>query len=390
MFEGSTELRPEGPVAAGLLYPMLAPELEVRTVTSIGGRQRFALYHPGRDTTCVLGETELKVAKLFDGRRSLEEVAARALADHRLRLSVDQLKKFEERLRRLRLLDSAVDDAPDLDPLSGVQYGKIRPAIYIRLFSTNPDEALDRLLARFPFLVRRGFFAVCLAVVLAAAGVLALSWQGFLAETPRLPPRGFDLVAVFLLLGLQGVFHEGGHALGCKAFGVRVHEVGLAIYFFLLTAWTRPIQRQWNRLPKAQRLETILLGPFGSLLVGALGVLVWRLSPHGSVPGRLGMLAALSTPISTVPTMLPVFNGDGYLLLTEYFNRPGLRRRSWAYLRERLSRKGGRPGQHARELPRAERRLYLFVSIGTLLGLVGIWLALFGLVAYMVMRELAS
>jgi putative peptide zinc metalloprotease protein len=197
-------------------------------------------------------------------------------------------------------------------------------------------------------------------------------------------------VAVFLLLGLQGVFHEGGHALGCKAFGVRVHEVGLAIYFFLLTAWTRPIQRQWNRLPKAQRLETILLGPFGSLLVGALGVLVWRLSPHGSVPGRLGMLAALSTPISTVPTMLPVFNGDGYLLLTEYFNRPGLRRRSWAYLRERLSRKGGRPGQHARELPRAERRLYLFVSIGTLLGLVGIWLALFGLVAYMVMRELAS
>lgn len=383
MFDGPSPSQPEI-IGVGIPYPMFAPEIEVKPVAGKGGKRRFALYHPRRDTTCVLGEAELTVAKLFDGQRSLEEVAASALLKHRLRLSVAQLQRFEERLRRLRLLEYAGDETLDeQDPLSGAHYGKFRPAIFIRLFSANPDEALDLVLGRFPFFARRGFFAACLALVVAAVCVLALDWSAFWADAPRFP-HGLDWVMLFVLLGLQGVFHEGGHALGCKAFGVRIHEVGLGVYFFLLTAWTRPIQHQWDRLSKAQRLVTILLGPFGSLVFGALGVLIWRFSPPGSFPSRIGLLAVLSTPVSTVPTMIPLFNGDGYLLLTELFDQPGLRRRSWCYLRERLA------GKMRCDLPPAERRLYLIVSIGTLLGLVAIWLALFGLVAYVAARELSS
>jgi putative peptide zinc metalloprotease protein len=361
----------------------LCRELTVEPVEGGGDKRRFALYHPRRDTTCVLGEAELTIARLFDGRRSLEEIAARALSEHRLRLSVEQLRRFEERLRRLYLLEGEGDEGSTEDPFTSVHYGKLRAAVCIRLFSANPDEALDRLLRRFPFLATRGFFGACLAVVVVAAAELGLRFGAFSAAASA-ELHGLGWVALFCLIGLQSVFHEGGHALGCKSYGVRVHEVGLALYFFLLTGWARPIQAEWDRLSKSRRIVTILVGPFGSLLFGALGVLLWRLSPDGSLASRAGLLAALSTPAGIVPTMLPIFNGDGYLLLTECLDQPGLRQRSWAYLRARLS------GDAGRQVPPGERRLYLFVSIATLIGLVAAWVTLFGLILYVAARELSS
>ncbi|MFD7657757.1 site-2 protease family protein, partial [Actinosynnema sp. NPDC059797] len=152
--------------------------------------------------------------------------------------------------------------------------------------------------------------------------------------------RGWGLVGLLVVTVLSSVFHEGGHALACRAYGVPVREVGLGLRSLAVFAWTEPDRRRWDALPPRRKLVTVAAGPLGSLCYAGLGALLWATAPGPAAV--VGVWLVLAGTVCVVPTLLPSFDGDAYLLLTCLPGLGNLRSRSFAALRG-LPR-GGKPG----------------------------------------------
>ena len=154
-------------------------------------------------------------------------------------------------------------------------------------------DALRRLVERF---VEAGVAGIVAAV---AGAVLASA------------PLGRDIAAVYgngvhwLLWHYPVVvvsifFHEIGHALTCRRYGVRVTDFGIAVYLLLATGWARPLQGDWTALQRRERILTIVMGPYASLLFAAAGLAVWALAPAGSHWHTTGLVMAVSASVALV------------------------------------------------------------------------------------------
>ena len=136
------------------------------------------------------------------------------------------------------------------------------------------------------------------------------------------------------------------------------------IYFLVPFAWTTPNQRAWAQLKSRERVMTILAGPLGSLALAGPAAILWSLSPPESFAQHLGACGVLAAVFGATFTFLPFVNGDGHLLLAEFFHLPNLKKDSFNYLRTLLSK---RKRSQNRLLTKRRRLLFLFVALGTLI-----------------------
>ena len=274
-----------------------------------------------------------------------------------------ELRGFEERLIRARLLrDGLAVGTPD-DPFTGVNFGWVHRLLFIPLVWIDPSRVLDRYFAWAPR--RTGAVLAILGSMLAVLGAFVA-----LADWPRLQADiqyyqvGTGWLILYAVTLSSGVIHEGAHVIACRHYGVRVREAGLAIYLLLPFGWTRPDQAAWSRLPLSRRIATIVVGPLGSLAFGATGVLLWSAATPLSAIGQLGVYAFLAGCYGATFTLVPIFNGDGYLIISELLGIANLRRRSFDHLRHWLPTGNARPF----EADRKHAALYLSVAFGTMIG----------------------
>jgi putative peptide zinc metalloprotease protein len=204
--------------------------------------------------------------------------------------------------------------------------------------------------------------AVCALAVLAG---LVPHLGRLVAETPR-ALSGSGLLLCYIVAWLSAVFHEGAHILGCRRYGVGVKRVGVGLLGLLPFAWTQPNQDDWDELPARQRVVTVVVGPLGSLLFAELGACIWLLGHDVKALRLLGIYGALSGTLLMVPTLIPVFPGDAYLLLTQWLGRPNLRWRSFDHLLAVMTRR-------RTSATRGEAVLYVGFATATIVGrLVGL------------------
>ncbi|QCP55103.1 M50 family metallopeptidase [Trinickia violacea] len=369
--------------ASGLrTYAVFRSDLRIFTPKADDPDRRYTIYDPASDLSYYLGASELSIARRFDGTRSAAEISA-SLRSQRIAISDEKVAEFERRLFQLGLLAvPGVRATRVRDPATGISYGPLKAALSIPLVRFAPERLLDAVFARVPWLcssvfVYSGLIVIILALVCVVshfgafendvAGVYAHSWHWLLWHYPVVVAS----IAV----------HELGHALACRAYRVRITDFGIAVYLLLASGWARPLQRDWSALSQRARIVTIIMGPYASLLFVALGVGVWNWAPHESAAHTLGVVMAVSAAAALVPTLLPIFNGDTYLAITEYFGVPRLRQRAFRYVRSRLLRQ---PGGEAPA--RARRTLYWVTVVGTAVGWVMAWTWL----AYGVVRLLST
>ncbi|NUT47917.1 MAG: hypothetical protein HOV94_11500 [Saccharothrix sp.] len=284
-------------------------------------RGRFALTDPRTRASWVLGERELAVARLFTGAGTYEDVAEAVRREQTRAVSVASLRAFEARLLDLGVLDVA-------RPSAARRVVRVLAAVdRVDLGAGDPTAVLDAVLLRTPWLARRPFAVVAGLGVFVAAVVLAGRFDRFAAAASA-ALTGWGLLGLLVVTALSSVFHEGGHALACRAYGVPVRHVGLGLRSLAVFAWTEPDQGRWDLLPWRRKLVTVAAGSFGSLVYAALGVLVWV-----STSGDVGVWMVVAGTVCVVPTLLPSFDGDAYLLLTCLPGLGNLRSRSFAAVR---------------------------------------------------------
>lgn len=329
--------------------------------------RRIEITDPAGDGHWVLGPAEFEVARVFDGQSSFDTLSAR-LAARGIRADAAKLMRFETKLLGLGLLEIDGRGNRARDPFTGFDFALIHHLVIQRLGVVHPEPLLDRLLA-WPGAVRMGLLGAVTLAALATPALLVVMGGRFLDEASA-TLTGWMLPLLYLVTLASGFLHEGGHALACRALGVRVRETGFAIYFLMPFAWTRPDRRDWEALAMGPRMVAILAGPFASQALAGLGLAVMMAAPIGSPLHSGGVILAAAGLFGATVTLLPVLNGDGYLMLVEVLRLPNLRRRAFDHLRRAVGLPA--PALPA-SLPAGRGPLLLAVAVGTILGWAGIW-----------------
>ncbi len=372
MGSGSMAVAPEA-------TPALSFRLDLRVYPPRpdNGDSHYTIYDPVNDLSYFFGANELMVARLFDGQRSLTDIMTYLESQHQRRMPLEKLAAFEKRLHQLVILSvpGAVPDARVRDPAAGISYGPLKSLLVIPLLRMQPAALLDYVYGRFGWLCSRVFVLSGLLAILAAIAVVVLRYGEFSSDVVAVYGNGIGWLAWHYPVVVASIaVHEMGHALACRLYRVRVTDFGIAIYLLMATGWARPLQGDWKALARRERMVTIVMGPYASLLFSAVGVVQWLVTSPGSAWHTLSIVMTVSASLSLVPTLLPIFNGDTYLALTEYLRVPRLRQRAFQYVKETL-----RSRKHEDSPTPRRRALYWTTVVATLLGWVLAWALLLSL-----------
>lgn len=322
---------------------------------------RRQVYDPSSARRWALGEVELFAARQFDGRRTYGDIS-RAVREHDGRsVAAEKLAGLEARLLALGLLEAA-GRARAGGAWKWFRPGWVRRLATVELISIDPGGALDAVERRLRWLRSGATVPAMMAFTAVVLGIVASRAWEFSREVPS-AIAGAGLGYLVVASTCCAVLHEGGHALACRRYGVPVESVSIGFHWLMPFVWTRPNQDAWSRLPLRSRLVTIVAGTLGSLVFAAFGGVVWLLA-HDVEPFRLaGLFAVVAGTVVSIPTLLPIFNGDGYLLLTEVLRQPNLQHRAFGHLVDTLTN----PRRAARSRPR-QRLAYLGFSLAAIAG----------------------
>jgi putative peptide zinc metalloprotease protein len=353
-------------------------DLQIYSPQEGGEDRRHVVRDPVNDLSYLLGANELLLARLFDGRRSLSDIVSQLNQNHGRQLSIDKLNKFVARLVGMDLLaqPGATARKPVRDASTGISYGPFKELLTIPILRIQPMKQLDFLYAHFGWLCSPAFVWVGLVAILVALGALGWQIDSFVHDVKTVYGQGISWLLWHYPVVIASIaVHELGHALSCRFYRVRTTDLGIGVYLLLAKGWARPLQSDWSSLSRRQRMVTILMGPYGSLLFAAAGVLLWTTANQGSALHTLGLVMVFSSSIGLIPTLLPIFNGDTYLALTEYLGMPRLRQTAFHFAKNTICRRS-----YSGNISSKKKCGYWAVVVGTVLGWALAWVMLASLV----------
>lgn len=147
---------------------------------------------------------------------------------------------------------------------------------------------------------------------------------------------GLVTVLVWLIPAevIATILHELGHALAVKHAGRTLRGAGVGWYWFGPMAFVDTTD-MWLA-SRRQRIIVGLAGPYANLLV-ATAFAIGALALDGAPSGIALELAALNY-LAVLTNLNPLMDYDGYHVLTDWLDRPGLRRRALQWLAANLPR----------------------------------------------------
>jgi putative peptide zinc metalloprotease protein len=263
------------------------------------------------------------VAGLIDGARGPDAIAAAASTDLGRRLNADQVRYLiEAKLAPLGLVAGPGEPAalPTASPLLAL---RARFTLLPAAAATTAGTLL-RPLFRWPVIV-----AVLVSV--AALDYWIISADGLAAAFRNVLHSPVDLVLVAALAIASALFHECGHAAGCRYGGARPGRIGAGIYLVWPAFFTNVTDSY--RLSRAGRLRTDLGGVYFNLIfiLGLAGLYAATSSP-------VLLLVIALTHLELLEQLLPFVRFDGYFILSDLVGVPDLFARVVPVLRATLSR----------------------------------------------------
>jgi putative peptide zinc metalloprotease protein len=149
-----------------------------------------------------------------------------------------------------------------------------------------------------------------------------------------------DPVDLLLVVGLSlvsALFHECGHAAGCRYGGARPGRIGAGLYLVWPAFFTNVTDSY--RLSRAGRLRTDL----GGLYFNLIFMLVLA-ACYEATSAEILLLVITVTHLEMLEQLMPVARFDGYFILSDLVGVPDLFNRVTPVLRDCLSRWPGASG----------------------------------------------
>jgi putative peptide zinc metalloprotease protein len=250
-----------------------------------------------------------QVACRIDGSRGPDAIAALVSADLGRSLDAAQVR-YLITAKLLPLGVIAAGGVPRALP-------KANPLFSLRARGTLLPERIVNLVGAF----LRPLFQWP-AVVAVVVGVAAMDWWlfavhglgGGIRQVLRDP---VDLLVVFGLSLVAAVFHECGHATGCRYGGARPGVIGVGIYLVWPSFFTNVTDSY--RLSRAGRLRTDLGGLYFNLIfmLALAGI-------YAATSSQVLLLVIAVTHLEMLDQLLPFVRFDGYFILGDLIGVPDL------------------------------------------------------------------
>jgi putative peptide zinc metalloprotease protein len=251
-----------------------------------------------------------QVACRIDGSRGPAAIAGLVSEDLGRSLDGDQVRYLiTKKLRPLGIV--AAGDAPAAPP------PKARPLFALRARGTllparaaNAAGVLLRPLFRWPVVV-----AVIVSV--AAVDYWLFAVHGLGGGVQQVLRDPVDLLIVLGLSVAAAMFHECGHAAGCRYGGARPGVIGVGIYLVWPSFFTNVTDSY--RLSRAGRLRTDLGGLYFNLIfmLALAGI-------YAGTSDQVLLLVIAFTHLEMLEQLLPFVRFDGYFILSDLIGVPDL------------------------------------------------------------------
>jgi len=132
--------------------------------------------------------------------------------------------------------------------------------------------------------------------------------------------------------------HETAHALAMASFGRKVEKAGVKLLFIFPYAFVDTSEAWFE--PRRRRIGISAAGPVSDFSIGAVFSLCCLLFPDGTVRDIFFNLA-FAAYVGAFFNLNPFIDRDGYQMLVDVLQEPGLRRRAKVQFSRKLSGKGG-------------------------------------------------
>jgi putative peptide zinc metalloprotease protein len=304
---------------------------------AVGGL-RYVLKDHRSSAMVRLAPEEAELAQLLDGSRDLVELLGEAGA----RCGTDGPARLARLLAELadRGLLAGVEESPSQRSGNTWLTWLLRPR---QREVPGVPKAIAGLYRRGGWLLFTRPARLLLALV-AVAGVVAFA--ALIAggdATPFVVARRVGLGALVFVVGRLAlvVCHELAHGLVSESFGRPVTRAGIKLAFVFPYVFVDTTDAWFES--RRRRITISLAGPASDLVLGgAFAVACWLASPGGL--RDVLFQVAFGGYVGALFNLNPLMDRDGYHVLVDLLQAPGLRRRAQRRLSEVLSgHTGGQP-----------------------------------------------
>jgi putative peptide zinc metalloprotease protein len=326
---------PEGTATQFGMRPRVRSGYALKRLDASEGRKRWVLRDLQSGTFLRLSDNDAFVFELLDGSYSLVELIG----------LVEQRFGATGPARLARLLTDLgergfLQGVAGGEPMAEQPQGRLQ-----RLF--KPREKTFKWIGGFvERLYRAGGWVLFTRPVLIALAVLIVLGVGafvyLIAErygTPFVVASKLSWGGVVFLLGRFAVVavHETAHGLTMASFGRRIERAGLKAIAIFPYAFVDTSEAWFET--RRRRIAISAAGPLSDFSLGAVFALCALLLPDGVVRDICFNLA-FAAYVGAFFNLNPWIERDGYHILVDWLQEPGLRRRAKEQLERRLKGQG--------------------------------------------------
>jgi putative peptide zinc metalloprotease protein len=268
------------------------------------------------------------VASLIDGTRDPAGIAELASRDLGRTLTAGQVRyAIDTKLTPLGIITS---EGPPVAPPTA------SPLLALRARGTLLPERAANVAGNFFRPLFRPPVIVAVVVSVAAMDYWLLSAHGLGAAFGQVLHDPANLLIVAGLTIVSAMFHECGHAAGCRYGGARPGRIGVGIYLVWPAFFTNVTDSY--RLSRAGRLRTDLGGVYFNLIfiLALAGI-------YEGTASEILLLVIAITHLEMLEQLLPFIRFDGYFILSDIVGVPDLFARVAPVVKSVLPRGGADP-----------------------------------------------
>ena len=326
-----------------ITLPALRPDIEILSgPVDEDGSPTYIVHDPVSGSFHKIGWGEGEVLSRLKRGGSLSSILHEISENTTLSVSSEEVMAFCNDAEEHGLtIDSQVRPASEL--LETARAKKTNPLkwltshyLYFRIPLIHPEEFLTKALPWVNFLAARQ--AIVLYLLFACVGIYFLSQQfdHYISTFLHFfSIKGFAAYVVVIIL-LKSA-HEFGHAFVAKHYGVRVPTMGIAFMVFAPVAYS-DVTDAWRLRSRRNRLQIALAGVKVELVVGAVAMVFWALTPPG-ILNSICFLLSSTTLISTfIVNLNPAMRFDGYYILSDLWGIDNLSSQSTLFTKWFLRR----------------------------------------------------
>jgi len=323
--------------------PRIDPEANSREHIE-EGQTIIRAYIPSAKSRYTFPPDNWRLAQLFDGKRSYEEIAEIYSRDMRVEYSAEQVREFAEELDQINFWYRTAQEKNILLMQQSAEERRKKLKQQTRwadlsdvLFPAfNPDPFLTKFCRYTKFVYTPWFTALTLSGFAVTAWITITHRDQIGRDTVHFynftNKSWGDIIVLYVILCCIVVVHELAHAYTSKHYGGRVTAMGFALVYLTPAVYTDTTEAD-VMATRYQRLMVTIAGVWSELMICSVATIIWwGTAPDTAVHDAAYFMMMLTGIVSILLNWNPLMKLDGYYMLTDITGISDIKENSTAYV----------------------------------------------------------